>query len=339
MRPVEQHRHEGKKAPVRVAVVTVSDSRTRETDVSGALAESLLRDAGHDVFAREIVRDDPAEVTAAVLRLLRSDPPAQVVITNGGTGIAARDSTFEAVGALLEKRLDGFGELFRALSYPDVGAAAMMSRAIAGTAAGGVIVALPGSPDAVRLALEKLVIPELGHLAKLAARPVDASSPASAPRALTHLDAAGRAHMVDVGTKHETAREAVAQAVITMSAEAFAQLEAGAAKKGDVLAVARVAGIQAGKRTAELIPLCHPIGTTSLAIDLELDPARSAVRVVATARTLDRTGVEMEALVAANIAALTVYDMLKSVDRAMVVGDVCLLRKTGGQRGDYVRGS
>jgi cyclic pyranopterin phosphate synthase len=145
--------------------------------------------------------------------------------------------------------------------------------------------------------------------------------------------------MVDVGPKAETAREAVAQAVITMSAEAFAQLEAGATKKGDVLAVARVAGIQAGKRTAELIPLCHPIATTSLAIELELDPTRSAVRVVATARTLDRTGVEMEALVAANVAALTLYDMLKAVDRAMVVGDVCLLRKTGGKRGDYVRGA
>jgi cyclic pyranopterin phosphate synthase len=340
MRPVEQHRHEGRKAPVSVAIVTVSDSRTLETDVSGALAADLVRGAGHEVLERVVVPDEPTEVRAAVERLLGV---ARVVITNGGTGIAARDSTYEALAGLLEKRLDGFGELFRSLSFADVGPAAMMSRAVAGTARGGVVVVLPGSPDAVRLGLERLVLPELGHLAKLAARPARAdgapSVEASAAPTLTHLDAEGRARMVDVGEKAETVREAVAQSVVTMSPEAFAQLSSGASKKGDVLAVARIAGIQAGKRTSEIIPLCHPIALTSLAVELELDAARRAVRVLATARTLDRTGVEMEALVAASVAALTIYDMLKAVDRAMEIGECVLVRKTGGKSGDYVRGA
>jgi len=339
MKPVEQHRHEGAKRPVRVGIVTVSDTRTLQTDASGALAVELVTAAGHEIAARTIVRDEPAEVRAAVEGMLAEGH--EVVITNGGTGIAARDSTYEALAGLFDKTLDGFGELFRSLSYAEIGAAAMMSRATAGTARGGVIVVLPGSPDAVRLALEKIVLPELGHLAKLGARArpaapaVAAGEPATA--ALTHLDGRGQARMVDVGAKAETVREAVAQAVITMSPQAFALLEAGASKKGDVLATARIAGIQAGKRTSELIPLCHPIALSSLAIELEPDAPRSAVRVLATARTTGKTGVEMEVLVAASVAALTVYDMLKAVDRAMVVGEVTLLRKTGGKSGDYVR--
>jgi cyclic pyranopterin phosphate synthase len=133
-----------------------------------------------------------------------------------------------------------------------------------------------------------------------------------------------------------TAREAVAQAVVTMNRDAFAALASGTAKKGDVLATARIAGIQAAKRTAELIPLCHPIALTRIGVELELDEPRCAVRVVATAASTDRTGVEMEALVAANLAALTVYDMLKAVDRSMAIGEVVLLRKTGG-KSDYAR--
>ncbi len=337
MKPVDQHRHEGASRPVRVGVVTVSDTRTPETDTSGALAVELITAAGHQLAGRTIVRDEAADVRAAVEGMLADGH--DVVITNGGTGIAARDSTYEALSSLFEKTLDGFGELFRSLSYAEIGAAAMMSRATAGTARGGVIVVLPGSPDAVRLALEKIVLPELGHLAKLGARARSAapSVAQSEPATLTHLDARGQARMVEVGAKAETAREAVAQAVITMSAQAFALLEAGASKKGDVLATARIAGIQAGKRTSELIPLCHPIALSSLAIELEPDAPRSAVRVLATARTTGRTGVEMEALVAASVAALTVYDMLKAADRAMVVGEVTLLRKTGGKSGDYVR--
>ncbi|MBN8610469.1 MAG: cyclic pyranopterin monophosphate synthase MoaC [Deltaproteobacteria bacterium] len=202
---------------------------------------------------------------------------------------------------------------------------------------------LPGSPDAVRLGLEKIVIPELGHLAKLtrSSRTIGTAeattATATTSATLTHLDARGQARMVDVGEKAMTTREAVAQAVVTMSADCFALLASGATKKGDVLATARIAGIQASKKTSELIPLCHPIALSSVSVDLELDATRHAVRVIATTRTTDRTGVEMEALVAANVAALTVYDMLKAVDRAITIGDVVLLKKTGGKSGDYTR--
>lgn len=332
MRPVDQHRA-GEKEPIRVAIVTVSDTRTEATDESGALAAELVTKAGHVVSERALVRDEPSEVRREVLRLLGD---ASVVVTNGGTGIAARDSSYEAIVTLLEKRLDGFGELFRSLSYAEVGAAAMMSRAIAGTVAtGGVVVALPGSPDAVRLGLEKIVLPELGHLAKLGRRPSASRADASEPRAPSHLDAGGKAKMVDVGDKAVTTRVAEAQAIVSMSAEALRHVAEGTAPKGDVLSVARIAGIQAAKRTAELVPLCHPIALTSVDVDFEVEPNR--VRVRTTARTNERTGVEMEALVAASVAALTIYDMLKAVDRSMSVGEVFLVRKTGGRHGDYVR--
>jgi len=168
MRAVEEHK-ESSPSSVRVAVLTVSDTRTEETDESGRALREMLRAAGHTVASHAIVPDDPNAVQQELLRLLRS-AVAQVVITTGGTGISARDSTYEAVTAILEKKLDGFGELFRWLSYQQIGSAAMLSRAVAGTALGGVIIALPGSVDAVRLAMEKLVLPELGHMAKLGAR-------------------------------------------------------------------------------------------------------------------------------------------------------------------------
>lgn len=321
-----------------VGIVTVSDSRTLETDESGALAARMLTDAGHRIVGRDVVRDEPEAVRRAVRSLVAAG--ARVVITSGGTGISPRDNTYEAIASLLEKRLDGFGELFRALSYAEIGPAAMMSRAIAGTCDGVVLVALPGSPDAVRLGLEKLVLPELAHLSSLAAHVAVPRNDRGDERdmmALTHVDERGQARMVDVAHKAQTVREAVAQAVVSMGAESFARLASGSVVKGDVLATARIAGIQAAKRTAELIPLCHPVALSSLTIDLEPDVERSVLRVLATARASDRTGVEMEALVAASVAALTVYDMLKAVDRGIVVGEVMLLRKTGGKRGDYVR--
>ncbi len=150
---------------------------------------------------------------------------------------------------------------------------------------------------------------------------------------LTHLDAAGAAHMVDVSAKHITAREAVAEGRITMSPDAATAIRTGAAAKGDVLAVARVAGIMAAKRTAELIPLCHPLPLTRVAIDLQTDDA--GVTVTATARTDGKTGVEMEALTAVSVALLTIYDMAKAIDKAMVIGGVRLLTKKGGKSGDY----
>jgi molybdenum cofactor biosynthesis protein MoaC len=152
---------------------------------------------------------------------------------------------------------------------------------------------------------------------------------------LSHTDLEGRARMVDVGDKPETDRIAVAGARVVMKPETLARIEAGAIAKGDVLAAARLAGIMAAKRTAELIPLCHPLALTSVAVDLACVPERSAVEITATCRLRGRTGVEMEALTAAGVAALTIYDMCKAIDRAMVVTDLRLLRKSGGKSGDY----
>lgn len=150
---------------------------------------------------------------------------------------------------------------------------------------------------------------------------------------LTHLDADGAAHMVDVSAKAVTHREAVAEGVITMSAEARAAIRDGTSKKGDVLAVARIAGIMAAKKTSDLIPLCHPIALSSVAVELDLTD--TGVRVSATARTSGQTGVEMEALTAASVALLTIYDMAKALDKAMVIGDVRLRAKSGGRSGDW----
>jgi molybdenum cofactor biosynthesis protein B len=154
---------------VRCFVITISDTRTDETDTSGRAVASLLEAAGHAVAGRTIVKDDPELVRGAVERQL-ANPDVQAIITTGGTGITSRDSTYEAINTLLQKRLDGFGELFRMLSYEQIGSAAMMSRACAGLAAGHIVVSLPGSEAAVRLAMEKLVIPELGHLVQQATR-------------------------------------------------------------------------------------------------------------------------------------------------------------------------
>ena len=152
---------------------------------------------------------------------------------------------------------------------------------------------------------------------------------------LSHTDLEGRARMVDVSDKAETDRVAVAGARIVMQPETLARIQAGEVAKGDVLAVARLAGIMAAKRTAELIPLCHPLALTSVAVELACVPERAAVEITATCRLKGRTGVEMEALTAASVAALTIYDMCKAVDRAMVVTDLRLLRKSGGKSGDY----
>jgi cyclic pyranopterin phosphate synthase len=150
---------------------------------------------------------------------------------------------------------------------------------------------------------------------------------------LTHIDEAGAARMVDVGGKAVTAREAVATGRITMSAEAAAAIGAGTAKKGDVLAVARVAGIMAAKRTSDLIPLCHPLPLTKVEIDLAVDA--TGVTATATASTEGKTGVEMEALTAATVTLLTIYDMAKAIDKTMVLSDIRVVAKSGGKSGNW----
>lgn len=150
---------------------------------------------------------------------------------------------------------------------------------------------------------------------------------------LTHLDAAGNARMVDVGGKAETARRAIAGGCIRMSAKALDAIRTGDVPKGDVLAAARIAGIMAAKKTAELIPLCHPLALDSVTVDFALE--EGAVRVTATAALTGRTGVEMEALTAASVALLTIYDMAKAIDKAMVIDGVRLLAKHGGKSGEW----
>ena len=154
---------------------------------------------------------------------------------------------------------------------------------------------------------------------------------------LTHLDAQGRARMVDVGDKHISSRVARARAVVSVLPETLALIARGEHKKGDVIAVARIAGIQAAKKTADLIPLCHPLMLSSVQVEIALDEERSQVIIDTLCRLEGRTGVEMEALTAASVAALTIYDMCKAVDKGMVIESICLMEKTGGKSGSYYR--
>ena len=159
---VHQHR-ESAPETIRVAVLTISDTRTSETDTGGDIAEESMRGAGHEVVAREIVRDEATSIRTNLVDLLaRSDVDA--VITTGGTGISARDTTYEVVDRMVEKKLDGFGEIFRMLSYEEIGSAALLSRAVAGAVGTKLVASLPGSRDAVRLGMEKLLVPEIAHV-------------------------------------------------------------------------------------------------------------------------------------------------------------------------------
>ena len=158
------------------------------------------------------------------------------------------------------------------------------------------------------------------------------------PNPLTHFDAQGQAHMVDVGGKASTRRVAVATGRIEMLPATLALISSGTAKKGDVLGIARLAGIQGAKKTSDLIPLCHPIGLTRVAVDFEVHNDKSCVVCTATAEVNGQTGVEMEALTAVQVALLTIYDMCKAVDRGMTITDVKLLEKHGGKSGSFVAG-
>lgn len=152
---------------------------------------------------------------------------------------------------------------------------------------------------------------------------------------LTHLDEAGNAAMVDVGGKDVTVRHASAEGLVLMSPETLEMIRSGAAKKGDVLSIARIAGIMAAKRTHELIPLCHPLLLDKVSVDLEIEPALPGIRVTAGTRVSGKTGIEMEALTAVSVACLTIYDMAKAVDRGMSITGIRLLTKSGGRSGDW----
>jgi len=155
--------------------------------------------------------------------------------------------------------------------------------------------------------------------------------------ALTHINHEGKAEMVDITDKPHTSREAVATAKVFMNANTLKLIKNNEIKKGDVLQVARIAGIMASKKTSELIPLCHPIDITSVKIDFQLDEKESSLTITSTVKTIGQTGVEMEALLAVSIAALTVYDMCKAVDKKIAITDIILLKKKGGKSGDFIR--
>jgi len=151
----------------------------------------------------------------------------------------------------------------------------------------------------------------------------------------THLDSKGQVRMVDVTAKAATVREATAHGVIRMTPRIIEQIQSGSIAKGNVLETARIAGIMAAKKTADIIPMCHPLAITHAAVDLELQPEKHAVEISATVRLTGKTGVEMEALMAVSAAALTLYDMCKALDKGMVISDICLLEKSGGKSGTY----
>ncbi|MCI5067161.1 cyclic pyranopterin monophosphate synthase MoaC [Acidovorax sp.] len=163
--------------------------------------------------------------------------------------------------------------------------------------------------------------------------------PHSTAPSLTHFDAQGQAHMVDVGSKASTHRVAIASGRIEMQPETLALIESGTAKKGDVLGIARIAGIMGAKKTSELIPLCHPLALTRVAVDFELLKDRHSVQCISTVETVGPTGVEMEALTAVQVALLTIYDMCKAVDRGMVIAEVRVLEKSGGKSGHFLASS
>ena len=163
-------------------------------------------------------------------------------------------------------------------------------------------------------------------------------TPPNAGAGLSHFDERGRARMVDVGGKPATERAAVAEGRIRMAAATLALLREGGHRKGDVLGIARLAGIMAAKQTAQLIPLCHPLMLTHVAVEFEIDERQNSVKCVATTRTRERTGVEMEALTAVQVALLAIYDMCKAADRGMVIGEVCVAHKSGGRSGTWQRG-
>lgn len=165
------HLEHQKSAPksITCVVLTISDTRSATTDISGKLIIDLLITAKHKILEKKIIRDDPSEITTTLKRVL-TNTSTQVVITTGGTGISKRDQTYDVIRKLVEKPIDGFGELFRALSYQEIGSSAMLTRACAGTALGKILISIPGSENAVRLAMEKLILPELGHLVREVSR-------------------------------------------------------------------------------------------------------------------------------------------------------------------------
>ena len=331
---------------IQAAVITVSDQgyAGKRTDESGPAARDVLEQAGIEVREVRILPDEQ-QMLADTMRKLCDSGELDLLFTSGGTGMAPRDVTPEATAQVIERAAPGIAEAMRAKSLA-VTDRAMLSRAVAGVRGKTLIVNLPGSPRAVRECLEA-VLPALGHAAETLrgeafecaqeqsgghAHPQKPTPPVLS--ALNHLDERGNARMVDVGDKEVTDRVATARAVVRMQPQTLERILTGGIAKGDVFSCARIAGIMAAKRTHELIPMCHPLPITSVKLELTpLPPDR--VQIDATVGCSWCTGVEMEALTAASIAGLTVYDMCKAIDRGMAVEQVQLVYKAGGRSGEY----
>ena len=308
----EGHDHHADDAErVGVAVLTVSSSRSIDSDESGEAIVELLEAEGHTVVARDLVTDELGAIRNTVEGMIDREG-VEAVVTTGGTGVSPDDVTVPAVEALFDRELAGIGERFRALSVEDVGAVGMLSRATAGVADGVPVFCLPGSRAAVELGMAEVVLPILGHVVGLAGD-AEGDREASGSATLTHVDSEGDAEMVDVGDKAETRRRAVARGTLELDPETIAAVRADEVGKGDVLTTVRVGAIDAVKHTWETIPLCHQIPITN--VETTIDLREDALDLEVAVETTARTGPEMEALQGVTTGLGVAWDMVKSAEK------------------------
>ncbi len=292
--------------PLNIAVLTISDTRTLENDKSGDYLKEALTSVGHNLYDRDLVKDDIYQQRAVVSKWI-ADRNIHAVLITGGTGFTHRDSTPEAISVLFDKEVDGFGELFRQISYEEIGTSTIQSRAVAGFANNTVIFCLPGSTGACRTAWEKIIS--------------------------SQLDADFRpCNFVD---KDVTKREATAEGFLHVSEDVIRQISEAKIAKGDVFAVARVAGIQGAKRCADLIPLCHPLALSKVDINFDIQADQNRIKATCYCKLSGKTGVEMEALTGVNVALLTLFDMCKAIDPGMHMEGIRVLEKKGGKTGHW----
>lgn len=323
------------------AVITCSDRAAADVyeDRSGPIVRDGLAGLGFKVLPAVIVPDEVPQIRTAITAAIAQG--ARVVITTGGTGVGPRDVTVEATAALLDYEIAGLSEAVRRAGAAKTQLAAI-SRGLAGvispeTGPRVFICNAPGSRGGARDTLAVLS-PVLCHIVEqLDGADHDLNRPDSTPadRQFTHLNSQGEARMVDVTEKQITARTATAEAFVRCSREVVAALRDQRIPKGDVLAVSRAAGIAAAKRVPDLLPLAHVIGIHGVTIDLEI--IDEGIALTATVKAADRTGVEMEALTAVTVAALSVVDMVKGMDKLTVIEHARVVAKSGGRSGDWAR--
>lgn len=335
---------------MRVAVITSSDSgyaKQRE-DISGLTIVKIVRDHGDQVVYQNLLPDD-ADKLMEELKSICDQGRADLILTTGGTGFSERDCMPEVTETVCDRMAPGIAEAMRSYSMT-ITKRAMLSRATAGIRNKTLIVNLPGSPKAVRECLDAVydTLPhgvailtgadkncgEEGH--RHGHHPDHSHSRESSQpvKGFNHFDNQGNAVMVDVTDKPVTGRCAIARGKIKVSKEVMEAVLVGNSKKGDVLGVARIAGIEAVKRTSDLIPLCHPLMIGKCSVDFEVHEEEREIVSICTVRLDGKTGVEMEALTGVSVSLLTIYDMCKAIDKGMVLSDIHLVKKTGGKSGD-----